>query len=137
MAFASAEVLCAPDMMRAAAGIGVRLQTTPTVYRSSSHCAAHALVPQGAAGGLVSSAPDTELFPFAEPFNVDGRALSALEVLEVLRGALSDSRVDKMLQVCAQRTFDIVPVVEGLYDLGNIAAVSRSCDGALRWHSAK
>jgi hypothetical protein len=98
--------------------------------RARSICASHALMRGSAASDIVSEAPAHEMFPYVEPFNVDGRRLSALEVLDALRGAISDVRVDTMLRVCSQRTFDIVPVVEGLYDLGNIAAVSRSCDGA-------
>jgi hypothetical protein len=80
---------------------------------------------------VISHAPETDLFPYAEPFRVDGTELSAAKVIETLRRPLSDDRVYKILNVCAQRTFDVVPVVEGLYDLGNVAAVSRSCDGAL------
>lgn len=34
------------------------------------------------------------------------------------------------LQVCASRTFNVLPIVEHCYDLGNLAAVCRSADGA-------
>lgn len=34
-------------------------------------------------------------------------------------------------QVCASRTFNVLPIVEHCYDLGNLAAVCRSADGAL------
>lgn len=33
------------------------------------------------------------------------------------------------LQVCASRTFNVLPIVEHCYDLGNLAAVCRSADG--------
>jgi hypothetical protein len=33
------------------------------------------------------------------------------------------------MQVIASRSYDVVPVVEGLYDMGNLAAVCRSADG--------
>lgn len=33
------------------------------------------------------------------------------------------------LQVCASRTFNVLPICENIYDLGNLAAVCRSADG--------
>jgi hypothetical protein len=33
------------------------------------------------------------------------------------------------VQVVAARCYGVVPVVEGLYDMGNFAAVCRSADG--------
>jgi hypothetical protein len=33
------------------------------------------------------------------------------------------------VQVIAARSYQVVPVVEGLYDMGNLAAVCRSADG--------
>jgi hypothetical protein len=35
------------------------------------------------------------------------------------------------LQVAANRTFNVLPIVEGVYDMGNLAAIARSADGAL------
>jgi dienelactone hydrolase len=32
-------------------------------------------------------------------------------------------------QVCAARTFNVLPIVEHVYDMGNLAAVCRSADG--------
>lgn len=34
------------------------------------------------------------------------------------------------LQVAANRTFNVLPIVEGVYDMGNLAAIARSADGA-------
>ena len=34
-------------------------------------------------------------------------------------------------QAVANRTFNVLPIVEGVYDMGNLAAVTRSADGAL------
>jgi hypothetical protein len=34
------------------------------------------------------------------------------------------------VQVVANRTFNVLPIVEGVYDMGNLAAVARSADGA-------
>lgn len=36
------------------------------------------------------------------------------------------------VQVIAARSYSVVPVVEGLYDMGNLAAVCRSADGKRR-----
>ena len=36
------------------------------------------------------------------------------------------------VKVCANRTFNVLPIVEGVYDMGNLAAVCRSADGELR-----
>lgn len=35
-----------------------------------------------------------------------------------------------MAQVVANRTFNVLPIVEGVYDMGNLAAITRSSDGA-------
>ncbi|GAQ80079.1 hypothetical protein KFL_000450360 [Klebsormidium nitens] len=41
---------------------------------------------------------------------------------------MDDKRKERMAQVVAGRTYGIVPVVEGLIDLGNVAAVCRSAE---------
>ena len=47
-----------------------------------------------------------------------------------------------LLQVAANRTFNVLPIVEGVYDMGNLAAIARSSDGAAPavgcclWHPA-
>jgi len=40
------------------------------------------------------------------------------------------SRHTAALQVASARTFETVPVVEGLWDRGNLGALCRLCDGA-------
>lgn len=37
-----------------------------------------------------------------------------------------------LLKVCASRTFNVLPICENIYDLGNLAAVCRSADGERR-----
>ena len=78
---------------------------------------------------VITNAPVDRLFPFQEPFHLHGQDLTAEQIIDQLKPAMSETRVKRMQQVCAQRTFDIVPIMEGLYDIGNIAAVARSCDG--------
>lgn len=36
----------------------------------------------------------------------------------------------RLTQVVANRTFNVLPIVEGVYDMGNLAAITRSSDGA-------
>ena len=38
-------------------------------------------------------------------------------------------RTSCCVQVAAARTFRVLPIVEGLYDMGNLAAVCRTSDG--------
>lgn len=41
---------------------------------------------------------------------------------------MTDERLARIEKVCSNRTFDILPIVENPYDLGNLAAVCRSAD---------
>lgn len=36
------------------------------------------------------------------------------------------------LQCVTERTFNVLPIVEGVYDMGNLAAVTRSADGGIQ-----
>jgi hypothetical protein len=50
---------------------------------------------------------------------------------------LTQDRKDKIAEVAANRTLDFAFVLDGLYDVGNVAAVMRSADAfgvcALEW----
>ncbi|MCB0363758.1 MAG: RNA methyltransferase [Bdellovibrionaceae bacterium] len=61
---------------------------------------------------------------------------SAAEVWETLGSRLTESRQKKIQNVCAQRCQSLVPVLEGIYDRGNISAVMRSAEafGFYRFH---
>ena len=58
------------------------------------------------------------------------------EVLEILRPFLSDARARRIGQIVEQRIATVAPVLEGLYDRGNVSAVLRSAEGLgyLRMH---
>ena len=43
-----------------------------------------------------------------------------------------DASAPSSVQVAAARTFRVLPIVEGLYDMGNLAAVCRTSDGVCR-----
>ena len=47
----------------------------------------------------------------------------------MLEPLIGEDRCKKISNVVSNRIFNIVPAVEGLYDLGNVAAVSRTVEG--------
>lgn len=63
--------------------------------------------------GFITKAPPSELFPFMQPFVVDGQDMSVADVIEMCQALQTDERLDRILKVCAGRTFDVVPVIEG------------------------
>ncbi len=75
--------------------------------------------------GAVAAA---ELACHREPFNIRGTLFSAKEILERLGPLLTEERRARIDEVIAGRTYTIVPVVEGLYDRGNVSAVIRSAE---------
>ena len=67
-------------------------------------------------------------FAHPEPFEIGGHRYAALEIVDGLTPCLTPERRKKIEQVVAGRTYSIVPVLEGLYDRGNISAVLRSAE---------
>ncbi|MFP4501710.1 MAG: TrmH family RNA methyltransferase [Candidatus Hydrogenedentota bacterium] len=61
-------------------------------------------------------------------FQVGGSLLTAAAVCEVLAPYLSQARRARIAQVIAGRTYSVTPVLEGLYDRGNISAVLRTSE---------
>jgi len=58
-----------------------------------------------------------------------GKALfSAEEIIEALGPCIVPERRRRLQEVIAQRTYTIVPVLDGLYDHGNVNAVIRSAE---------
>ncbi len=69
-------------------------------------------------------------FPYEDLSKLTGSTISdAAAMVEALSPFLLEGRADKIKNVVAQRTFSVLPVVEGLYNMGNLAAVCRSADG--------
>lgn len=60
---------------------------------------------------------------------IDGRRYDPLAVVDVLAPFVSEERKSRIEVVVANRTRSIVPVIEGVHDLGNIGAVIRSAEG--------
>lgn len=61
-------------------------------------------------------------------FELGDHTLSVGEVFDVFSPMLTEDRLQKMDQVIAKRTFQLSPVMEHIYDRGNISAVMRSAE---------
>lgn len=70
----------------------------------------------------------SDVFPMFRFELGDGRTVTSAQVLEHLVPRVQQDRLEKIQQVVAGRTFGIVPLLEGVYDKGNIGAVARSVD---------
>ena len=68
-------------------------------------------------------------FPLRDPLPFAGGAVAAARVLEVIGPTLTLARRERIERVVAARTCAVVPVLEGLSDAGNVAAVLRSAEG--------
>ncbi|MGA7304965.1 MAG: RNA methyltransferase [Rhodothermales bacterium] len=65
----------------------------------------------------------------SDPLVIGGKAYRAETVVRLLEPFLSDERKARIELVLAQRTRSVIPVIEGVHDLGNIGAVIRSAEG--------
>ncbi len=70
----------------------------------------------------------TPLCPHREPFVIEGESFSAEEVIRGLTPLLLPERRARIAEVVVGRTYTVVPVMEGLYDRGNVSAVLRSAE---------
>ena len=68
--------------------------------------------------------------------NVAGKDLSLDQIVERLGPILTPERIHKLHKVIVKRSFQMVSVLENIYDRGNVSAVMRSADafGFLRMH---
>jgi tRNA (guanosine-2'-O-)-methyltransferase len=73
--------------------------------------------------------------PHKAPFDVHGEAFSANEILRVLDPYLTEERKQRIAEIVSHRTYSVVPVLEGLYDFGNVNAVLRTAE-ALGYQAA-
>lgn len=70
------------------------------------------------------------LCPLSEPLSVcDGVYCNAEEILDRMGSVLTEDRRRRIDSVIADRTYSVVPVLEGVYDRGNVNAVLRSAEG--------
>lgn len=68
-------------------------------------------------------------FPWRDSFELSkDTILDASTIMDTLKPLMTDERIARIEQVCAHRTFNVLPIVEHPYDWGNVAAVCRSAD---------
>ncbi|GLC35824.1 hypothetical protein PLESTB_000498100 [Pleodorina starrii] len=68
-------------------------------------------------------------FPYSNEFILeDGKIVDAVTVVKLLEPFALEERVRRIEGVVQNRTFSVLPIVEGLYDMGNLAAVCRTAD---------
>ena len=68
-------------------------------------------------------------FPYAhDSFNFDGYETDIPELTEAFTPLVSSDRLARLEAVVAQRSFDLMPILEGVYDIGNVLAVCRSTE---------
>lgn len=67
-------------------------------------------------------------FPYTEPLNLDGLSCPSGHIISVLEPWLTQERIKKIGEVLQNRTYTVVPVLDGLYDVGNMNAVLRTSE---------
>jgi len=68
------------------------------------------------------------LCPHREPILIEGRPFAPEEIIAVLGPMLTAQRRQRIAEVLDERTYTVTPVMEGLYDRGNVSAVLRSAE---------
>ncbi|KAF5838376.1 hypothetical protein DUNSADRAFT_2986, partial [Dunaliella salina] len=80
-------------------------------------------------GNTETSVPREHRNTGAQDFlDLNGRSLTSREIIELLTPFLTEKRIQRIEKVVRNRTKNVLPIVEGLYDMGNLAAVCRSAD---------
>ena len=67
-------------------------------------------------------------FGNGKQFEIKGEVYSPEAVIEKMGELLTPERKERIRQVIDKRTYDIVPVLDGIHDLGNVSAVMRSAE---------
>ena len=67
-------------------------------------------------------------FPHTETLEVEGTPVPASRIVEILAPLITDRRRELIDEVIARRTYSVVPVLDGIYDRGNISACMRSAE---------
>lgn len=61
-------------------------------------------------------------------FDIKGVEYSPSQIIEKMGSLLTPERRERIRSVIEKRTYDIVPVLDGIHDLGNLSAVMRSAE---------
>ncbi|MGC8737073.1 MAG: TrmH family RNA methyltransferase [Candidatus Hydrogenedens sp.] len=67
-------------------------------------------------------------FPYREPLNLGGISCLSGQIIQSLEPCLTPKRINKIDEVLQNRTYTILPVLDGLYDIGNMNAVLRTSE---------
>jgi tRNA (guanosine-2'-O-)-methyltransferase len=68
-------------------------------------------------------------FPYShDDFDFDGFSATAADVENAFGPLVSPERMARLESVIDHRTFDLMPVLEGVYDIGNVLAACRSAE---------
>jgi tRNA (guanosine-2'-O-)-methyltransferase len=70
----------------------------------------------------------SSLCPHNEAFKVGHHTFTAREIIDTLNANLAEERIQRIRDVVEHRTYTIVPVMECLFDRGNVSAVVRSAE---------
>ncbi|GBG84201.1 hypothetical protein CBR_g38172 [Chara braunii] len=91
-----------------------------TKMQSSSSSSSAAAAGGGGGGGW---------FPYVDRFITrDGSVLCSSDIIRILDSFLVEERKETIRRVVKDRSYSLIPVVEGLSDIGNVAAVFRSAE---------
>lgn len=63
-----------------------------------------------------------------DKIEVGGRPYSCEHILEKLKPMLTEERIQRLEQVVNERSFHVMPLLENIYDRGNVSAVMRSTE---------
>ena len=68
-------------------------------------------------------------FPYLhDSFCFDGKECTAEGLTRAFEPQVSEERIARLDAVVQQRSFDLMPILEGVYDIGNVLAVCRSTE---------
>ncbi|MCX8064997.1 MAG: RNA methyltransferase [Candidatus Hydrogenedentes bacterium] len=70
----------------------------------------------------------TTVFPHKEPIKVGDLLLSSEEIISGLCNWITEERKQRIESVINNRTYTVVTVLDGLYDIGNVNAVIRTSE---------
>jgi tRNA (guanosine-2'-O-)-methyltransferase len=67
-------------------------------------------------------------FPHTAEFTIGDQTFTPEQIFEGLSPHMTDHRRDLLAEVVARRTYSVVPVLDGIYDRGNVSACMRSAE---------
>ena len=71
----------------------------------------------------------TAFFDHVDPIAVGEREYTASQILDALKDQLTANRRARIEATIQSRIFGVAPVLDGLYDRGNVSAVMRTAEG--------